>query len=384
MSLPTVTALANNPAYNVSADQWNAVVVGVKNQPYSYLIYSAVVGGTTYYYAKNGVTGQNDWTSTTATTVIQNAYNAAPVRSNVVCVSYIPLTTTLVLNREVNLKFDTFHLSGDFDGLVVSGNDTLPKIVSGMLITCDYTYTHAVITLTGTTDATINIYRIWGGDSSGTGILLLSDGHGVNYNNINFHQIGGLGNCIKLDCKSTTDSFINCNTFNGTSGWIWASDVGINIINEGVLQVSNNIFNNFWYDGATKMTTGIHNEGTETVFNNVNEMDMVEQARLYNSAAASAILNSCLINRAYITNLGSLILPHYTASGVAGGLSNGSWINTGFASISNIIVSSFGAYILPIVIGRTSTSFQIGLYDTSTNAEYTGSTHTLFWIAANV
>lgn len=53
MSTPTVTAKANNAAYDVSATQWNAVVNAVKNQPYSYIIYKDGVNCC----AKNGMTG---------------------------------------------------------------------------------------------------------------------------------------------------------------------------------------------------------------------------------------------------------------------------------------------------------------------------------------
>lgn len=72
MSTPTVTAKANNGAYDVSANQWNAVVNAAKNQPYSYIIYQT--SGT--IYARNGTTGAVDYSGADAATVINSAITA--------------------------------------------------------------------------------------------------------------------------------------------------------------------------------------------------------------------------------------------------------------------------------------------------------------------
>jgi hypothetical protein len=70
---PHLTTKPNNPNWDDwSANQINAVVNGVKNQSYSYLIYE--LDGI--YYARNGITGTNDFYDADGTTVTQDCVNA--------------------------------------------------------------------------------------------------------------------------------------------------------------------------------------------------------------------------------------------------------------------------------------------------------------------
>lgn len=103
MSTPTATSKANNGAYDVSANQWNATVTAVKNQPYAYVIY---IDGSNYC-AKNGATGVVESTSTDAAVPIQYAMDAADVAGGgIVFLTGGTFTAqqTIYLREEVTLQ----------------------------------------------------------------------------------------------------------------------------------------------------------------------------------------------------------------------------------------------------------------------------------------
>lgn len=106
MSLPAVTLKGNNSAYDVSANQWNAIVAGVKNQPYTYLIYES--GGT--YYAKNGTTGQNDF-SNSSIVDLTTAVNAATSAYGIIAYigNFLDVPTDILLESYI-----TYDLRGAF------------------------------------------------------------------------------------------------------------------------------------------------------------------------------------------------------------------------------------------------------------------------------
>lgn len=297
---------------------------------YSYLISKDPAFATNGLYNAKTENGTVAGSSTNAVTVIQNVYNAAPVRSTVECVGDIDLTGTLTLNREVNFIFNTLNLTVDVDGLVITNSVygvLTARHVYGDLITFPSSYTHACVTLAATiehlTNVDLYIHRITSTGSRATGasagILLLADEIGVFYNKIRFDLIGLISSGIKLDATAHSTSFVNCNIFNGGGGWIYNCDICVNIVNEGG-DIGQNIFKDFWVDGSGGLGLGIHNEGKQTQFSNVNEMDFFGgQTRLYNAAGATAFLYDCVIDPAYITNLGLLVtdleqLPSVTST----------------------------------------------------------------------
>jgi hypothetical protein len=65
MAYPVKTAAVNNAAYDVSANQWNGAVAGIKNQPYDYRVFIENPGGTPYHFGKSGISGQTIYGGTT-------------------------------------------------------------------------------------------------------------------------------------------------------------------------------------------------------------------------------------------------------------------------------------------------------------------------------
>lgn len=111
MVTPTVTTKVNNSNYDVSADQWNALIAATnasiaatKNQPYSYIIYKS---GSTYY-ARNGATGAVDYSETTLADALTEAFTALTADGGVIFLSQLafPMTSFASIPEGVRVVCD--------------------------------------------------------------------------------------------------------------------------------------------------------------------------------------------------------------------------------------------------------------------------------------
>ena len=358
----------------------------------SYVIFKE---GSTYY-AKNGTTGEIEFSGTDAATVIQSAIDAAPLETTIVAKGDMHITSTINISRRVSLIIDNLYIDSDVDGILVGTTDsstlnldtTLVKI-SGTAWFTD-SYTHSIIKLQHVRSARVDVGRIFvttgmaTGDS--TGIHLYADGAGTYLNSIKFQEIGGIGTGIKLECTATSGGFVHPNWFYG--GWIWACDTGIKLTTENTASdkgLSTNSFYHIEIDGATKMTTGIYNEGVDEKFWDIIFVDMGTQTRLNNTAGATAKFIGGQISggTSYVVNNGTLICESVkffvTENSGTATITSGSTsvtVNHGLAGTPTIVTVTPSADLGDVWVDSiTSTQFTIHCDSAPSSAT------TVYWYA---
>jgi len=140
----------------------------ITRQSYSYIIWT----DGTNYYAKNGATGQIDFSGTDASTVIQLAIDSTATGGEVYVKGDISLKNTVNMSSYVTVTLDgTVYIDADVDGFVFNGTRKA-TLRGGLIKVRASTFTHSAIKITA------------GGEARGNSvkdieIQLPSSGYGI-------------------------------------------------------------------------------------------------------------------------------------------------------------------------------------------------------------